>query len=285
MSEKLVKEVGSYEKTEYLLELKRFGDAIALISLALSKEPEDYRLTSQLVRAFIGLNDFTSAQYHADNLITIEPNNPFGFYIKSIIAHHQLHFDDELKFSEHAVHLEPDNANYLFRMAYAQLQSGLVKQAKITAEQLMLLSPDESHSHELMGDICLQLQDYKQAKQYIDTALVFHPNSIALLNDLASCYIGLKKKKLAIETMHNVLRLNPDSKALQSKLYGTIQSFLDSEKLRGRKGFKSLPTELQIFYNDYIGRADTPNKYGTLILSVLWGAFLIGLVALFSLFT
>ncbi|NTS76506.1 hypothetical protein HR060_06445 [Catenovulum sp. SM1970] len=271
-----------HARADHLLELARYEEAIPVIGIQLAKAPDNAMLHYQMARAFLGLNDFNAADKHADTMISVDPNNPMGFYLKSLTSHALKNFVGELSYAEQAVILCPDDADFLKRLSQARLQNGLIAKARESAEQMMLLAPDEPESHEVMADICLALKDYYQAKVHVVKALEYSPNSYVLLNDLARCHIGLKDRKLAIDTMFNALQQLPDSETLRSNMFRTIQSFLDLERLKGRAALKSLPEELQFFYRDYQQRTNAFEKHGTLMWGVFWLILMGGLIAFFS---
>ena len=61
---------------------------------------------------------------------------------------------------------EPDEAMFLKRLAEAQLQNGMIKAARQSSERMIRLAPDDEDSFELCGQICLELEDYKEAEKY-----------------------------------------------------------------------------------------------------------------------
>jgi len=134
----------------------------------------------------------------------------------------------------------------------------------------------------MLGEICLELKDYYQAKQHFTAALEFNPENASLLNDLARSLIGLKQRDGAIKAMHNALTLMPDSDLLRENMFRTIQSFLDREKLKGKAALKSLPEQLQYFYRDYQGRTNILQRHGAVFWAGAWILFLTLMVGFFS---
>ena len=282
MSELLAESQGEFSRAEHLLQLKRYEDAIPVIGSELAKDPQSYMAHYQMARAFLGLEDYNAASHHCEIMISEYPDAALGYFIKSCVEHEKHNFVDELRLSEQAANLEPEDIDILRRLTHAQMQNGLLKKAKETVEQLVLLAPDDMETHELMGDICFELKDYFQAKKHYEAALEFDPENAALVNDLARCYIGLKQRKEAIDTMYNALRMMPDSELLRSNLFRTIQSFLDREKLKGKAALKSLPDELQYFYSDFKGRTSFFQRHGSVFWGAMWILFLAAMIGFFS---
>jgi len=276
---------GEYGRAEHLLNLNRYEDAIPIIGAELAKDPQNYMVHYQMTRAFLGLGDLVGATHHSEIMISEHPDLALGYYIKSYIEHEKHNFVEELKMAEQAANIEPEDTDILRRLVQAQMQNGLLKRARETVEQLVLLAPDDMETQELMGDICLELKDYFQAKKHYEAALEFNPEDAGLLNDLARCFIGLKQRKDAIDAMHNALRMTPDSDILRSNLFRTIQSFLDREKLKGKAAFRSLPDELQFFYSDFKGRTNVFQRHGAVFWGVMWILLLAGMITFFSSFT
>ncbi len=118
-----------------------------------------------------------------------------------------IDFDGELQAAEHAVSLAPEDPDLLDRLARAQVQSGLLKKARVTAIQLTKVAPENADTHSLLCDICLELNDYKTAEAHISEAIRQQPENHGLHNDMGRVHLGKKAWHDAVIAFYNAVKL------------------------------------------------------------------------------
>ena len=252
MSEdRLQEEAGHHaEEADALIDLGRFQEALAACSRAIASDPENAFHYYTLARIHLGLENHQEALAAARQVISLEPEWPFGYFIISICLHNVLDFDGELQAAEHAVSLAPEEPDLLDRLARAQMRSGLLRKAKITATQLTKVSPEDADTHSLLSDICFQLDDYKTAEPHVREALRQQPENHILHNDLGRIHLVTKQWRDAIDAFYNAVKLQPGEQIYRDNLNMAVTCWADSNIWKGKRGeaLASLPPEILSFY-------------------------------------
>ncbi len=255
-----------------LLEVGRCDDAIKQCVLFLSSQPESIQGRACLIRAHLEKDEYDKAEQAAMALIKLAPEEPFAYYLRSLACRELKRFNSALEMAETAARIDPENANYLQQLAAMQLQQGMIKKAKLTAQALLKVAPGSEQAHELMASISLELEDFKQAEIHYREVLRLNPNSINTLNNLAIALAAQKKLKQAIELLFNALKQTPNDETLRYNTFSMIKSELDKSSLKGnrKQRFEELPSAIQMFYRDYKSRTNILERYSNYLMIIGW---------------
>ncbi len=238
------------EETEVLIELGRIEEALAACSRAIASDPENPFLFYSLARIHLGLEHYQEATDAARRIIGLAPEWPYGYFIISIGLHRLLDFDGELKAAEHAASLDPEDPTLVDRLARAQMQSGLLKKAKVTATQLIKVAPEDAETHSLLGDICFALDEYETAERHIREALRRQPEDHVLHNDLGRTHLARKRWRDAIDAFFCATKLRPAEAAYRDNLNVALTNWADSSIWKGKRdeALAALPPGILSFY-------------------------------------
>ena len=217
----------SYQ-AEILLDLRRYPDATKLIARALASDPQLAEHHFQMARALAGQSEWVKAKEFCMSGLGNEPNSAVGFYILSFVEHHLRDFDAELQAAERAAELDPEAGFALDRLARAQLQSGMLRDARASATQLVALEPESADAHELLADLCLEVNDGKAAEMHVREALRYAPENAGLINDLARAQMAQKNFRDAVDTLLSALKIDPGSETLAQNLYHCVDEHVGS---------------------------------------------------------
>jgi len=273
-----------YERAQAFMDVNRYEEAGQLLAQAIATEPDEPLYRFQLARVLLQMENYPKAYECCMSAIHLDPEFAGAYYLSSLTLHHLLNFDGELRMAEEAVRLDPENETFLVRLGEAQLQSGLIKKAGETADQVMYLDPGSVEAHKLIGDISLKLDNDKKAEKHYREALRHEPDDIALLNDLARAQVGQKKWREAIDTLHHVLCLDPSEKILQDNLYLIIHEWLNQQAVKKRRktALEELPAPVRLFYLDSKKRRSFFTSTSRLTIIAFWLLVLTLLSLLFS---
>ncbi len=238
------------EEARVLLNLKRHQEALAACSRAIASDPEEPSHYGILTQIHLQLKQYREALEAARNVVALAPEWAYGYYLMSICLHNCLDFDGELRAAEHALSLDPEEPIWLDRLARAQMQSGLLKRAKVTATQLVGVNPEDADTFSLLSDICFELNDFAGAESNLLEALRLTPEDHVLHNDLGRIHLARKAWQAAMDAFYHAAKLHPAGKAYQDNLNLAISSWLDSQTLRGKRSqaLEELPPEIRAFY-------------------------------------
>lgn len=238
------------EEANVLIGLKRYKEALAACARAIASDPEEPSNYGTLTLIHLQLEQNREALEAARNVVTLAPEWAYGYYLMSICLHARLDFDGELKAAEHALSLDPEDPTLLDRLARAQIQSGQLKRAKVTATQLTRVSPEDADTFSLLSDICFELDDYANAETHLLAALRLTPEDHVLHNDLGRIHLARKAWQPAMDAFYNAAKLHPGEKTYQDNLNLAISSWLDSQTIRGKRAqsLETLAPEMRAFY-------------------------------------
>jgi tetratricopeptide (TPR) repeat protein len=238
------------EEAQVLIELKRYQEALTACSRAIASDPEEPANYATLTRIHLQLKQNQDALEAAKMVITLAPEWPYGYYLMSICRHNLLDFDGELNAAEHALSLDPEDPILLDRLARAQIQSGLLKRAKLTATQLTRISPEDVDTYSLLSDICFELDDYANAETHLLSALQLTPEDHVLHNDMGRIHLARKAWLAAVDAFYKAVKLQPAAKIYQDNLKMAITNWLDSQTIRGNRSqaLEMLAPEIRAFY-------------------------------------
>lgn len=272
------------KQLEILLELNRYSKAIPLASQLLSDDPENLYLLYQLAHGYLGIKDYQRAKEVCEKSLAIDPNDGHTHYLLSVIYRATLDFDSSLMFAEKAAHLEPENELFLETLAYAQLQQGLLKTAQTTAKQLILLAPNSVSSHELMGDIELNLDNFKSAESHFRAALRIQPDDTGLINDLARSLHEQKKHTEAIEYCYQALKLDPNNHTFQNNLFNLVHAQFGKKSWLGQGNhfLNQLSPPIKQFYLDKKSRSSSFWGASSVMMTLYIIIFLFTMTFLFA---
>ena len=270
MSEDL--EYNASNRADTLLSLNRPESALKEASQGLANNPENYYLHCVMSRAFIMMENYIQAETSIKTAIHLQPDEPFGYYICSLIKHHQLNFDDELRMAQRAVELDSEDIDYLSRLSYAYMQSGMIKKAKQCCEQVIAINSDCNEAHSLLGNIHLKLENWQEAEKNYRKLLRNNPEDFDIINNLAICLREQKKEEEAIELLYEALKHDPLDKTYQKNLFDFIKTYLDKNTITGKRStsLNKLPPAIKIFYQDRQQRASIFERYSNLIMAGFW---------------
>lgn len=271
-------------KVETLLELGRYQEAVRESALAIAADPEDPINFFNLSRAHLALDDPQGAQQAAESAIRLDPEMPAGFYMLSFALHAQHNFTGELKAAEAAARLNPEAAALLDRLARAQLQSGMTRQAQQTALKLVELDPEDADTHSLIADISLEIDDFDRAETHLFEALRQRPDDAVLINDLGRLHMGRKHWKQAREAFHRALKTDPGNPTYLKNLevaagLSTSKSIFASRK--HAEADSDLPEDLQRHF-EHQGRGTWQDRLRRALPIVVGIAVLAAFVLLFK---
>jgi len=282
-----VSEVSNSEQTriDALFDIKRFQHAEELIRKQLSLEPEDAFWLYYLARAQFAQDNSQGA---ADSLVSSlhsDSDYSWSYYLLSFVNHNLLNFSQELECAKKCAELEPEETIFLQRLAEAQIQSGEIKNAKTTLQQVLKLEPDSEEAFQLLGDIEFELGNFLAAETAYRQALKFSPEDVQILNDLARSLISQKNKyREGIDVFYNIVQLDPLNEVITQNLHLAIREWLDNKSFKGKRkeALKSLPEPLQYFYKDYKSRASIFEAWGSIAWATFWIVVLAALTLVFS---
>ncbi|KND02285.1 anaphase promoting complex subunit CDC27 [Spizellomyces punctatus DAOM BR117] len=153
----------AYTLTGFEYKMKEDYDrAVTFFQKAIRIDPRPFNAWFGLGEIYYQQQNYKASQFHYEKALSINPKNPIiHFHLGTILQ--KLGQDKSLGCFETAVALEPKNALYRFRLAYALALSKRYEDALRQLNPLETFTHIESNVYLLMGKIYKELGDNKHA--------------------------------------------------------------------------------------------------------------------------
>lgn len=272
------------ERISTLYNLKRYHDGVKETHKALAVFPESFDLHLYLSLFYFALEDLPNTASANRSAIALEPENPHAHYVRSLLAHQQLNFTLELEAAQEAVRLAPEDSDYLQRLSEAQLQSGMIKAAKLTAEEIVRLDPGGETAHEQLASICFTLEEWDKAELHYRAALAQSPTNIYHMHNLSTALNQQKKHIESLEVLYQAMLSDAGNSDLQNRLDNALAHYLPSRLLMSKRNraLKKLPSALKQYYLYKDEKRSFIERYPVACNLAIWITLLVLLVGLFS---
>jgi tetratricopeptide (TPR) repeat protein len=200
---------GFLERGRQLNHLRRYEDALPLLSQAIAAEPQHPEPRCELALALMHLGRNPEGLKTIDAAISIAPQYERGYRIRSLILTGLGRDREALAAAEAAARLAPALPEALYVLGCAQLQAKRPADAQLTAANLAQLSPDWSHAHLLLGQVAIRRKKWKAAEEASRHALRIDPNLHAAHNNLGVALQGQRRTKEALAAYQQASQLDP----------------------------------------------------------------------------
>lgn len=264
------------ERVSTLYDLKRYEEGVRETSKALASYPQSFPLHYFLGLFYLALEHYAKAREANLRAIAIEPDHPAGHYLRSLLAHELLNFNEELEAAKEAVRLDSEDTDYLQRLSEAQLQSGLLQQAQQTAEDIVRIDPNSETAHKQFASICLTLEQWAKAEKHYRAALAINPHDVYTLHNLSFALDRQRKNVESLEVLHQAIIAAPANQDIKQRLDGAISSFLPSRFLQRRrqKALEQMPKQVYNYYMLNERHRSLSQRYPIFVNVVIWGVLL-----------
>jgi tetratricopeptide (TPR) repeat protein len=194
---------------ELLTQTDRADKAITLLEEMVRSEPKDQRVRVILTRAYLAKRDFAAARTSADDLETLIPNSPVGFYLAGLVAQAEGRLSDSERELDKALTLSPGNLDVVTARSQLDIRQGRAAQAVARVQSEVEHHPDESALLELLGETYVAAKDYPHAVQTLTRTIQLAPNWWLPHRDLATARLATKDTAGAIAAYESGVKAAP----------------------------------------------------------------------------
>lgn len=212
-------------RIESLTEIGRWREASKLVQQALLQFPNSASLLCQLAVCHLQLGNETEALKYADKAIQADPEEEWGFRLRSILLLSAGKKPEALEAAQSAVQLDSHNLHTLFTLAQAQAANEQFAEARLTAELLREIAPEAEMAHNLLGEIALKQACWREAEGHLRRALQLHPNSYQAMNNLGLAVLRQGQNEEATEYFFQAAKLNPQGEIARENFSHTTRQF------------------------------------------------------------
>jgi tetratricopeptide (TPR) repeat protein len=202
-----------------LAQQSKHQDAEKYLKKATILNPTDITALSSYAFTLSQLKENEKAIFYLNQALQIDPNDVQLIGTLAMIYNVMRFFEKSDSLYERALELKPDdplinnNYSYAFATRGIQLERAL-KMVKIS------VAADSLNSSYLdtIGWVYYMLENYREAKIYLEKAIKFGGKSSVMLDHLADIEFKLGNKDKAIELWKNALELEPTKTEIQTKI-------------------------------------------------------------------
>jgi tetratricopeptide (TPR) repeat protein len=173
------------QRAQKLIEVKRFSEAIPVLTKAITEDPQNYYAFCQLSFCFCQLEENEKCLEYAERAMMVDPEGEWAYRLKGIMLGRKGNRKAALEYAQKAVYFEPDNELALGNLVYAFLNNDKLNEARQVAEELLEISPDDAETHYIYGLVEKSSQNYVEAEKWFRQSLEITPNYAEARNMLA----------------------------------------------------------------------------------------------------
>jgi tetratricopeptide (TPR) repeat protein len=153
--------------------LKKYADAVAVLTQALNAAPEEPFVHRYLAYAYQELKQFAQTEEHVKKALEKNPDDDELLnFLGYLYAEHGVKLDEAERLIQRALILSPKNPYYLDSLGWVYYQRGDAKRAvELIQEAIYLMDTDDPILREHLGDAYLLLGDTQRAIKEWERAL------------------------------------------------------------------------------------------------------------------
>jgi predicted TPR repeat methyltransferase len=213
------------------LKLKRDKEAARLLNQSCKLDPShpENTLLNALYHQSIGKIS------HAIKILTDQLNNsPRDNKAQLLLAnllHHQGEYEKAINFYHPLIKAMPEATDIHYQCALAHSQNKNYSSAKEQLTHIINKHPTHHHSLNLLGQIALHKEEYRDACDHFSKALYIKPDQPEIWHSLAQAEFQRQKYKEAIDSFSQCIHYNPQHNDAHHELANTyirIRKFDDA---------------------------------------------------------
>jgi len=202
-------------------------EAGAAVAQVLTAYPESPDAVSALGVLYYLAHDVAGEQACWERCVALDPQNVFAHTRLFALAEQQADYQRIVDLVRHAETANPDNLAYRGRLGSALLYLQRNEEAKATLEPYVKGGQADADTYLVLGEVCFQLNDVRQAKRYFEAAAALAPDNAAMYYSLAKACAKLGEDDLAAEHRATFQRLKEVEGTLQKGEGSTRQQVQD----------------------------------------------------------
>lgn len=172
-------------RVRVLLDLKRYDQAISLLSPLVAAEPADSQVWCLLATAQLGKGAYREAATAAGRAVALAPSDDRAYRLASLAQLRLGNVSAALTAAREACKAAPDSWRAHLSRALAELATpGHADEAEQAATTARRLAPNEPDAHFISGRVSYAQENWKAARAHHERALALNPAHSGALNEL-----------------------------------------------------------------------------------------------------
>lgn len=210
----------------------------------LKQDPDNRPAIEGKFKTYIYQKNWTKAMDVADQLKTLLPNDPIGFYYAGLVYQAQQKLPESIEQFESALAVSPDAVQPLSQLVKSHLAMDKRDVAEKRLAEVIERNSKNFVAHNLLGELQLTSKRYEEAKKSFETAIVSNEKWAILYRNLATAQLALKDEDGALKTMEVGIEKTGGSSLLVTGLAAYLEKAgkLDQAVEQYEKVLKGEPT-------------------------------------------
>jgi|LNFM01.2.fsa_nt_gb tetratricopeptide (TPR) repeat protein len=189
----------------------------------LKQDPDNRPAIEGKFKTFIYQKNWTKAMEVADQLKTLLPNDPIGFYYAGLVYQAQQKLPESIEQFESALAVSPDAVQPLSQLVKSHLAMDKRDVAEKRLAEVIERNSKNFVAHNLLGELQLTSKRYEEAKKSFETAIVSNEKWAILYRNLATAKLALKDEDGAVKTMEEGIEKTGGSSLLVTGLAAYLE--------------------------------------------------------------
>jgi protein O-GlcNAc transferase len=168
--------------------------------------------------ALFNAREFTKGEALARNFVQLYPALAFGWNVLGALLTEQGKILDALASFEHALTLDPYNAQFHSNLGNALRILGRYSQAEAACRRAIELEPERSGAHGNLGGVLLAAERFVEAEMACRRAVELSPENASALSNLGCACRQLGRFSEAEAYLRRAIQLQPDFVAPHSEI-------------------------------------------------------------------
>jgi len=202
---------------------KQYPDAVEQLDVVLKIEPENGEAKGLMFKAFLADKNFAQALQLAQQLEKDQPENGIGYFYHGLVLQMQQKLDASMLEFEKALKLNPEAIEPLSAFVRAALALKQPAKAEAKLKSAVKHKPDHEVAQNLLGEVYLQQNKYKQASQSFEKTISINDKWWIPYRNLASAQILLKQPEQAILTYRKAMEKAEQSGRLITRFAALLE--------------------------------------------------------------
>lgn len=173
------------------------------------QKPNDPEAYYNLGTLSLHRNDLLAARQHLEQTIKLRPDYPEAWNNLGMIAVRQGLADEAIRNFQQSLDLRPNYTIALLNLGNLYRRQGTFDKAQDLFTRALQLQPDDAEANYSMGMLYAQQNQLKQASDSLQKAAALHPGYPEALNNLGVVYVRTGDYDRAEEQFKTCIRLTP----------------------------------------------------------------------------
>ncbi len=173
------------ERASALCDLRRYGEAEALLSRVVATDPDNPYAWCLIAQARLGLDRHREALRAAETAIPLAPDWEWPHRLASIALQGLGNYVQAARAAKETVRLGPDLWQTHVRLAHASIRAWRLDEARNGSDRALALAPDEPDVRVAAGAVAAAAGHPNEAEAHFRRALEIEPDNAAAHNELA----------------------------------------------------------------------------------------------------